>query len=172
MHDLQKAVLAGQPSLTVLLRRTMLIASNLNLQTVLPWVDQELTGFAEDIDPPNYRKVFTRRLEVYNAHRDAWQFAGNLNYALKAREPMADIEAYSRRDCIDFPVAKNFSIKNDFGDSFGSDWPQRFVVLGSEYQQIVKAVVERWTAEFEKRGLRVIDLARFSAFLEELKIPA
>ena len=105
-------------------------------------MDLELTGFAEDAEPPT-SKVFTNRLEIYNSHRDVWQFAGNLNYALKARQPIAEIEAFARRKCIDFPVAKNFSIKNDSGDSFGSDWPQRFVVLGSEY----KLSSERWQSD-------------------------
>jgi hypothetical protein len=107
-------------------------------------------------------------LEVYNSHRDVWQFAGHLHYALKVPQPIAEVEAFSRRDCIDFPVAKNFSIKNDLGDSFGSDWPQRFVVLGFEYNKVITAVAERWIAEFEMRGIRVFDVGQFAAFLDAL----
>lgn len=115
-----------------------------------------------------YRKVITQRLEVYNSHRDVWQFAGHLHYALKVRQPIAEIEAFSRRDWIDFSVVKNFSIKNDLGDSFGSDWPQRFVVLGFEYKRVIEAVAERWTAELELRGVRVFDVGKFTAFLDAL----
>jgi hypothetical protein len=132
------------------------------------WVDLELTGFAEDAEPPTYRKVLTERLEIYNSHRDAWQFAGKLNYALKTLQPVAEIESFSQRECVEFPVAKNFSIKNDFGDSFGSDWPQRFVVLGSEYKRVINAVAQRWTDELDRRGIRIIDVGRFAKFLKAL----
>ena len=168
VHDLQKALLEGQQSLTQLLRQTSGIAAKLHLEQVERWVDLELTGFAEDAEPPTYRKVFTQRLEIYNSDREGWQFAGNLNYALKARQPIVEIEDLSRREWIDSPVAKNFSIKNDWGDSFGSDWPQRFVVLGTEYKRILEAVAERWTAELEMRGIGIVDVARFAAFLQAL----
>jgi hypothetical protein len=166
VHNLQKAILSGQQSVAQLLRQTKVIAAKLNLEQVERWVDLELTGFAEDAEPPTYRKVFTHRLEIYNSQRDVWQFAGNLNYALKACQPIAEIEAFSRREYIDFPVAKNFPIKNDLGDSFGSDWPQRFAVLGSEYKRIIEAVAERWTTELEMRGVTIIDAGKFAGFLE------
>lgn len=168
VHGLEKAILEEQPSLTQLLRQTKGIAAKLRLEQVERWVDLELTGFAEDAEPPTYRKVLTQRLEIYNSHREVWQFAGNLNFALKARQPIVEIEALSRMECVDFPVAKNFSIKNDLGDSFGSDWPQRFVVPGSEYKRVIEAVAERWTGELEMRGVKVVDFERFTAFLHTL----
>jgi hypothetical protein len=168
VHDLQQAILDGQQPLTQFLRQTKLIAAKLNLEQVERWVELELAGFAEDAEPPQYRKVLTQRLEIYSSHRNVWQFAGNLNFALIARQPIAEIEAFSRRDNIDFAVEKNFSIKNDFGDSFGSDWPQRFVVLSSEYKQIIEAVARRWTEELEIRGIRVVDAAKFKTFLDAL----
>src|SRR6185369_13555887 len=168
VHGLQQAILAGEQPLTRLLRQTKLIAAKLNLEDVERWADTELAGFAEDTEPPTYRKVLTSRLEIYNSHRDVWQFAGNLNYALKSRQPIAEIEAFSRLDSVNFPVAKNFSIKNDLGDSFGSDWPQRFVVVRSEYKRVIEAVAQRWTDELEMRGIGVLDPAKFMAFLNGL----
>jgi AbiTii len=168
VQHLPKEIAEGDQSLTQLLRRTRVIAATLNLEHMQRWVDLELTGFAEDAELPTYRKVFTQRLEIHNSHRDVWQFAGQLNYALKARQPIEEIEAFSRRDWVDFPVAKNFSIKNDFGDPFGSDWPQRFVVPGTEYKRVIEAVAERWTAELEMRGISVVDAGKFAAFLEAI----
>ncbi|SPE52204.1 conserved hypothetical protein [Verrucomicrobia bacterium] len=168
LHDLQRALLGGQQPLTRLLRQTKVIATKLDLEETAQWVDLELTGFAEDAEPPTYRKVFTQRLEIYNSHRDLWQFAGNLNYALKVRQPIVEIEAFSRSESVDFLVEKNFSIKNDLGDSFGSDWPQRFVVPGSEFQRVIEAVLERWTAGLESRGIRVADAGKLMAFLDTL----
>jgi hypothetical protein len=168
VQDFQKAIVDGKQSLTQLLRQTRVIAAKLNLEQVERWVDLELTGFAQDAEPPAYRKVLSNRLEIYNSHRNVWQFAGHLNYALKALQPIAEIEAFSRRESIDFPVAKNFSITNDVGDSFGSDWPQRFVVLGSEYKRVLEAVAERWTAELEMRGISIVDAGKFAEFLNAL----
>jgi AbiTii len=168
VKNLQDAVEKGKPSLTQLLGLTSVVAAKLNLEEVVRWVDLELNGFTEDTEPPNYRRVFTQRLEVYNSHHDVWQFAGNLNYALKVRQPVAEIEVLSRKEGIDIPVTKNFSIKNDAGDSFGSDWPQRFVVLGSEYGRILEAVAERWTAELDERGLKLSDAAKFGSFLDAI----
>ena len=132
------------------------------------WVDLELNGYADDADPPGYRKIFVHSLEIYNAERDVWQFAGDLNYGLKARQPIAEIEKFSREERVNFPVSKNFSIKNNFGDSFGSDWPQRFVVVGSQYKLVTEAVTDRWTAELETRGLKVIDFHRLMTVLGDI----
>lgn len=167
--NLPKAVVHGQ--LSQLLRQSTLLAAKLNLEPV-EWIALELKGLSEDAEPPAYRKVFTQRLEIYDALREVWQSAGRLNYALKLRQPLAEIEGFSQREFIDFPVTKNFSIKNDFGDSFGSDWPQRFVVPGSEFQQVLEAVAQRWTAELELRGIRIIDAEKFRAFMEALSVSA
>lgn len=168
MHALQQAITSGRPSLTQLLHQTHWIATRLNLEEVAQWVSLESAGYAEDTEPPGYRKVLTHSLEVYNAYQDSWQFAGHLHYALQARQPIEEIERFARGDRIDFPVAKNFSIKNNLGDSFGSDWPQRFVVVGSEYQRIIDAVVNRWATELEKLGLEVVNVEKFTAGLKDL----
>jgi hypothetical protein len=165
VQTLREAITGGQPSLTQLLHQTKWVAAKLNLTDVQHWVDLELEGYPEDAEPPSYRKVFTHSLEIYNAERDAWLFAGNLNFALNARQPIAEIEDLSRVDRIDFPVSKNFSIKNNLGDSFGSDWPQRFVVAGSQYGLIEEAVTDRWMAELESRGIRLFDVERFMVAL-------
>ena len=60
------------------------------------------------------------------------------------------------------------TIKNNFGDYFGSDWPQRFVVAGSHYGLIAEAVTDRWTAELDGSGLRLIDLQKFMAVLSHI----
>ena len=168
VHSLQESLTSGQPSLTQLLRQTQLIAAALNLPDIQHWVDLELNGYADDADPPGYRKIFVHSLEIYNAERDVWQFAGDLNYGLKARQPIAEIEKFSREERVNFPVSKNFSIKNDFGDSFGSDWPQRFVVAGSQYKLVTEAVTDRWTAELENWGLKVIDFHRLMTVLGDI----
>jgi len=168
VHSLRESITSGQPSLSQLLRQTLLIAARLNLPDIQQWVDLELNGYADDADPPGYRKIFVHSLEIYNAERDVWQFAGDLNYGLKARQPIAEIEKFSREERVNFPVSKNFSIKNNFGDSFGSDWPQRFVVVGSQYKLVTEAVTDRWTAELETRGLKVIDFHRLMTVLGDI----
>jgi hypothetical protein len=168
VHSLRLSITSGQPSLAQLLRQTQLIAARLNLPDIQHWVDLELNGYADDADPPGYRKVFVHSLEIYNSERDVWQFAGDLNYGLKARQSIAEIEKFSRVERVVFPVSKNFSIKNNFGDAFGSDWPQRFVVAGSQYKLVTEAVTDRWTAELENWGLEVIDFHRLMTVLSDI----
>src|SRR4249920_1914914 len=108
VHTLRDAITSGQASLTQLLRQTQLIAARLNVEDVGHWVALELKGYAQDVEPPGYRSVFTQSLEIYNSERDAWQFAGNLNFSLKARQPIAEIEDLCRVNRVDFPVPKNF----------------------------------------------------------------
>jgi hypothetical protein len=171
--NLRRAVLSGQPSLTELLRQTKLIAARLALADVEHWADRELTGYTSSSEPPDYRRVFTQSLEVYNAHQAVWKFAGTLNFAFKAHQPIGQIEIFSREDRVALPVAKNLSIKNDFGDSFASDWPQQFIVAGSQYQSVITAVVDRWAGELRERGIEVFDIQKFmAAFGEVTDLPA
>ena len=53
VHNLQKAIVSDQQSLTQLLRQTKLIAAKLNVEDVEQWVDLELNGYPKDADPPN-----------------------------------------------------------------------------------------------------------------------
>ena len=167
-QNLQQANGSGRKSLARLLSQTKLIAAKLRVGEVEGWVDLELTGYAEGTEPPNYRRVFTQSLEIYNAYRERWQFAGNLHYALQARQPIAEIENFSREKGVNFPVSKSFSIKNDFGDPFGSDWPQRFVVAGSQYKRVMNAVIDRWTPDLEQWGLKVYDFKKLMEALNKI----
>jgi hypothetical protein len=97
-----------------------------------------------------------------------WQFAGKLNFAFKAHQPIAQIESFSREERVALPVSKNFPIKNDLGDSFGSNWPQQFVVPGSQYKRVITAVVERWAGELGKRGIEIFDIQKFMAAFDEV----
>ena len=161
VHNLQKAIVAGNQSLTQLLRQTKLIAAKLGVEDVERWVDSELQGYSKDTDPPEYRKVFTAGLEIHNAYRGGWQFAGNLNIAVKVRSPISEIEGFSGGDRVRFAVQKNFPIESDDGSSFAADWPQRFYVAGSQYKRVIDAVMNellRWTTELDKRGIKGEDM--------------
>ena len=163
-----KTLLEGHASLTQLLRQTQLVAAKLNLPALEAWVRLELAGYPKQTQPPAYRKVFTERLEAYNALRQTWHFAGHLAFALNAHQPIAQIETFSREQSVTLPVEKKFSIKNDYGDSFGSDWPQRFVVAGAQYEAILEAVAQRWTDELDQCGLAVTDPDKLLTALSNL----
>src|SRR5579883_247515 len=91
VHNLQKAIVSGQKSLAQLLRETKLIAAKLGLEDVEKWVDLELTGYPDEVDPPTYRSFTTNHLEVRNPYH-GWQHAGNMRFAIKARQPLPEIE--------------------------------------------------------------------------------
>jgi hypothetical protein len=168
MDYLRKALLSGDPSLSDLLSQAKCMADRLIPGRVPAWIDLELNGYHEEMDLPSYRKILSDRLEVYHAARGIWQFAGNLNYALEIREPLARIEELSRAGNVPFGVPKAFSIKNYFGDSFASDWPQRFVIEPLQYRSIINAVTERLFGELEVRGLAVCDTPKFLSFMRDV----
>ena len=165
-HSLSKAIANRRCSLSKLLRQTQFIAAKLNLVDIERWVANELNGYEEATEPPAYRKILTDHLEVYNERQDSWHFAGHLSFGFPVRQPIEQIEEFSHRDHVELPVATKFSLKNDFGDSFGTDWPQRFIVKGSQYQCVLEGVAERWTDELEKRGIAVSNLPHFLAALD------
>jgi len=161
VQSLQKAIVADNQPLTQLLRQAKLIAAKLGVADVEKWVDSELNGYPKDIDPPRYRTVFSPRLEYHNGYRGGWQFAGHVESALKVRQPIAEVENLSLEEGVYFPVTMNFPLRDDGGDSFGSDWPQRLVVSGSQYKSVIEAVKNellQWTIELEKRGIKGEDM--------------
>jgi len=161
VHNLQKAIVGGKESLTQLLRQTKLIAAKLNLDDVEKWVDLELNGYPKGTEPPEYRNYCTHSLEVYNAYKSGWQFAGNLNVELKARQPITQIQQLSNGSHIGFPSPKQHPLNDDFGESIGSDWPQRITISASQFKRIVEAVTNellQWTVELEKRGIKGEDM--------------
>lgn len=157
--------IAEQKSISRLLRQTKLAAEKLNLADAIPWLDFELNGYPAQEEPPAYRRVFSQRLEAYNEYRAAWQFAGQLEYAFKLRQPIEELEALSREEIVGVPVTKNFAIKNEQGDSFGTDWPQRFAIPGSQYAMVIEAVAHRWACQFEEWGLEVRDVRKLTRAL-------
>src|SRR6516164_7274096 len=92
VQDLQRAIVKGEQSPTQLLRQTKLIAAKLKLEDVEKWVDSELNGYPKGVDPPNYRRVFSPRLEYHNGYGGGWQFAGHTNLAVRVRQPIAEVE--------------------------------------------------------------------------------
>src|SRR6266436_5608268 len=92
VHNLQKAILDSNQSVTQLLRQTKLIASKLNLEEEEKWADLELDGYPKGIDPPKYREFTTESLMVHNGYRGGWDYAGDFHQAIKARMPIATIE--------------------------------------------------------------------------------
>lgn len=159
VHDLQRAILGGQQSLTQLLRQTKVIAAGLNLEDVERWVDLELKGYPQDVEPPKYRQYTTSSIEYNNPYRGGWQFAGHMNLKLMAHQPIAEIENFSHAEHgVFFPSPKNLPLYDMSGEPLGYDFPQRLIVMASQYKRIVDAVTDELlevTTQLEKGGLLV-----------------
>jgi hypothetical protein len=156
IQDLQKAILDPGQSPTQLLRRTKMIAGELHLADVETWVDRELRGYPDDVDPPAYRVLTTDSLLVYNPVR-GWQFAGDVQHRMRARHPIAEIESMSKAKSPQFTPETNFRLEG----GFGSDWPQRVTIDRSQFHNILEAVKEelvQWTTELRKRGIKGEDM--------------
>jgi hypothetical protein len=157
VNDLQRAIVGGQQSLTQLLRQTKVIAANLNLQDVEKWVDLELDGYPQDIEPPKYREYHTHSLQQNNPYQGGWQFAGNLNIKVQGRQPISEIEHFSEVEFVAFPAPENIPLGDGLGGTFPFDFPQRFTVAGTQFKRIVDSVLNellKITTELQKRGIK------------------
>jgi AbiTii len=155
IQDLQKAILDPRQSLTQLLRQTKMIAGELNLPDVEKWVDLELRGYPDNIEPPAYRVLVTDSLLIHNPYR-GWQLAGDVQQRIRARQPIAEIESMSKAKMPQFTPETNFRIRNQLGTTMGSEWPQRVTIDRSQFQNILEAVKEelvQWTTDLRKRGI-------------------
>src|SRR5580658_4244561 len=121
IHNLQKAILDANQSLTQLLRQTKLIAAKLNLADVEQWVDYELKGYPGDLKPPEYRRFQTSALQIHNPIH-GWQFAGNMRMSLLARQPIAQLESLSKGETATFNMPKNLPVDDGMGGGFAANW--------------------------------------------------
>src|SRR5580658_4149422 len=107
IQDLQKAILDPNQSLTQLLRRTKVIASELNFADVETWVDQELDGYSVDTESPNYGEISSEALEVRNPY-EGWQFAGY--HRVTSRVPISAIEDMAKQEMLSAPIEQRFNV--------------------------------------------------------------
>jgi hypothetical protein len=160
VHNLQKAIVAGNQSLTQLLRQAKLIAAKLGLEDVEARVDLELNGYVGKAEPPAYREFATQAIQIRNPIR-GWEFAGHFHRKMKARQPIADIENLATGETVCLNITRNLPVEDGIGGSFGSDWPQRAVISGASFKHILEAVTNellQWTIELEKRGIKGEDM--------------
>src|ERR1041385_2431337 len=161
VHSLQKAIVAGDMSLTQLLRQTKLIASKLGLSDVEKWVDAELSGYPKGEKPPVYREIAIEALEVhYPSH--GWGFVGHAN-GFKFPYPLsiADVINLSQHQLVQFPipVPNPLNVTDQFGEPL--EYPQTLTTSGDKFKRIIEAVTDRllqWTIELEKRGIKGEDM--------------
>ena len=154
--ELQKAICEGTQSLTQLLRQTKLIAAKLNLGDIEKWVDCELKGYLNDSEPPKWRSYRTCGLEVRHPYR-GWEFAGNFELDIPASNPIAEIENLSKGDMLTMTLPKQVPVRDSLGTGMAAQWPQRVLIAGSEFKNILEGVrneLLQWTVELEKRGIK------------------
>ena len=158
IHNLQVAIVEGKQSLTQLLRQAKLISSKLNLDDVGQWVDLELNGYPAGTETPSYRDFVTNSLQYNNPYQSGWQFAGNLNINLKARQSISEIENFAKGNGVAMPNPKPLPLTDITGDStLASNFPQRLTVAPDQFRRIVDAVTNKlleWATELEKRGIK------------------
>jgi hypothetical protein len=160
IHNLQKAILDGKQSVTQLLRHAKLIAAKLNVEDVERWVDWELNGYPDGVEPPKYRWVTTHSLEARNPVH-GWLFVTYIDFNVPSSQSIADIQTFSEGEQVAFPNPKPdfFGLKDTFGEP--CNYPQRITIAGTQYKRIIEAVTNellRWTTELEKRGITGEDM--------------
>jgi len=105
IYNLQREILAGNQSITQLIRQAKLIAAKLNLKDVEKWVDMELNGYPPEVEPPPYRAFSTETVVVHNPYR-GWMYAGDFRLDIRARQPIAEIEQLSKSATLSIPLEK------------------------------------------------------------------
>lgn len=161
IQSLQKAIVEGKQPLTQLLRLTKLIAAKLNVTVVEEWVDLELNGYPAGKRPPQYREVTTDRLMLHNPYR-GWEHVGDVRLKMPVYQPIAELEALAEGGTVTFAPERNFPITDQFGESSGSDWPQRLTVTPPQLKGVLEAVRNKlleWSLELEKMGIKGEDLS-------------
>src|SRR5258705_4398624 len=67
--QLQKEILSSEKSVTELLRTAKVIASKLDLNEILSWIESELNGYTVPKSVPDYRIANGVHLRVLNPYR-------------------------------------------------------------------------------------------------------
>ena len=166
--NLRNAVLAGNQSLTKLLRQAKVIAACLNLNDVERWVDLELNGYPVNAALPEYRHISTHSVEILNPFK-GWEFVGHHHCQLPATQPITEIEELSKGDDICTELREKVSIVSPLADvlpdpevdAMAQNWDQRATVGGAEFKRILDAVTNellQWTIELQKRGIKGEDM--------------
>lgn len=161
IQNLQKDILDPSKSVTQLLRQAKIIAVELKLQDVEQWVDLELRGYPDDIEPPAYREFVTDRLLMHNPYRGGYQFVGDVREKMRAIQPIAEIENLSKESTVSYRPARNYAITDSLGGNESSQWSQRVTVNPGQFKRILDSVREellQLTTELRKRGISGNDM--------------
>jgi hypothetical protein len=150
----QQDLISGTKSVSDLLRTAKLIAAKLNLGKLEAWIHNELHGYPEGSQIPDYRRI-TGVLHVQHPNY-GWQQVGRLApQTLVFSEAIASAEAL-RDSGGAYPVAENYPLTSDSGNSMGSNWPQQFHMDPTRFKTMLDAVrtnLLEWAIELEKNGI-------------------
>lgn len=151
IRNLQNSIVAGNQSVTQLLRQAKLIASKLRLNDIEKWVDLELNGYSVESELPPYRYCTSSSIEVCHPFRK-WEFAGHFQIDLPLHQRIAELEDLAQDQVFYTTLPQQQAVDNPIG----ARWPQRVVIPCSQLKKTISAITDellRWTTELEKRGI-------------------
>ncbi len=165
IDELQKQALDDSQSVTVLLRKALVVATKLNLTDAVDWIEKELAGW-EGIprsEIPEWRRV--RGNVVIRSPYHGWQpvafgAAKDAEFfsTIPVGNPATELEALMGREPggelqFSYPPEIEISLQRSIDTSF----PIRCNVSRSVVNRIVEEIrnkILRWSLELDKAGIR------------------
>lgn len=147
--ELQRDAMDGATKIGDLLRKSLVVATKLQLPDWIQWCQSELSGYPSGTDGPDYRQV-QGELQVYNPHNGHWmQMQGAAQiFSTCCLQPVAEIEELGKGKGV-LGMAAPPHIARRVVDPIT---PPRIIVPHSAMNRILDAVrntILDWTLKLE-----------------------
>jgi hypothetical protein len=156
VKDFQRDIVQSSKSTTELLRTAKVISVKLGLNDIAEWVNNELNGYDNSKEIPEYRYFSGGELQYLNPYQ-GWRPAGNLKRDFPCGQPVSALEALLNSETIVLPLTReqNFQLQGSVGIDV-SHWQQRIEFSSIQLKALLNAVKDKlldWSLELETRGI-------------------
>jgi len=160
VKQLQLDATDDSKSVASLLLKAKIIATKLNLDDFLTWINHELNGYSGDAQIPKYRTV-TGQIHGWNPYH-GWQPAIFTNstepQSRKVTQSISDLESIdkSNTDGSTLHMPLPDSAQAELAKAFSSETKYSFLISASAVPAIlgsVRSALLDWSMEIEKQGI-------------------
>ena len=161
--ELQSEAMASDSNVSDLLRKSLVIASKLEIKDFEDWVKQEINGYRDNLDNiPDYREV-RGSLQYYAANNGSYFPAILLNPIVanyikqnKLPQSITELESLLKSEKESIFIIPSEEIQKELRISFKMETKFRITLERSQVQKIidmVKTIILEWSLQLEKDGI-------------------